>query len=114
MIKIYGKNCVYEAIFAKAKMEVFIEDTQAKKDKNILSLLQDKGFKYTLLSKKDMDKKFGTSHQGYGALREDYQILDESFLNTYKKEKGRVLVLDGIQDPHNLGARHNKRYVARS
>ena len=104
MIKIYGKNCVYEAIFAKAKMEVFIEDTQAKKDKNILSVLHDKGFKYTLLSKKDMDKKFGTSNQGYGALREDYHILDESFLNTYKKEKGRVLILDGIQDPHNLGA----------
>lgn len=104
MIKIYGKNCVYEAIFAKAKMEVFIEDTQAKKDKNILSLLQDKKYKYTLLQKKDMDKKFGMSHQGYGALREDYQILDESYLNTFKKECGRVLILDGIQDPHNLGA----------
>ena len=52
MIKIYGKNCIYEAIFAKAKMELFIEDNQTKKDKNILSLLQDKGYKYKVLTKK--------------------------------------------------------------
>lgn len=104
MIKIYGKNCVYEAIRKKARMEVFIEDNQVKKDKNILSLLNDKGYKYEVLTKRDMDKKFGMSHQGYGALREDYEIYDEEFLNTFKKEQGRVLILDGIQDPHNLGA----------
>ena len=77
MIKIYGKNCVYEAIRAKAHMEVFIEDNQVKKDKNILSLLSDKGYKYEVLTKQNMDKKFGQSHQGYGALREDYVIDDE-------------------------------------
>lgn len=105
MIKIYGKNCVYEAIRAKARMEmVFIEDNQVKKDKNFLSLLTDKGYKYEVLSKKDMDKKFGQSHQGYGAFREDYKIYDEELLKDFKKEQGRVLILDGVQDPHNLGA----------
>lgn len=104
MIKIYGKNCVYEAIRAKAKMEVYIEESQAKKDKNILSLLADKGYKYQVLSKVNMDKKFGNSNQGYGALREDYYVYDESILNAFKQEKGRVLLLDGVQDPHNLGA----------
>ena len=104
MIKIYGKNCIYEAIFAKAKMELFIEDNQAKKDKNILSLLQDKGYKYKVLTKKEMDSKFGMQHQGYGAIREDYIIYDESYINTFKKDKARALILDGIQDPHNLGA----------
>ena len=54
MIKIYGKNCVYEAIRAKAQMEVFIEDNQVKKDKNILSLLTDKNYKYQILTKKDI------------------------------------------------------------
>lgn len=104
MIKIYGKNCVYEAIRAKAQMEVFIEDNQTKKDKNILSLLSDKGYKYEVLTKQKMDMKFGTSHQGYGAYREDYKIYDESFIKSFKKDQGRVLILDGIQDPHNLGA----------
>ena len=104
MIKIYGKNCVYEAIRAKAHMEVFIEDNQVKKDKNILSLLSDKGYKYKILTKQDMDKKFGQSHQGYGALREDYPIYDESYIKDFKKDQARVLILDGIQDPHNFGA----------
>ncbi len=104
MIKIYGKNCVYEAIRAKAHMEVFIEDNQVKKDKNILSLLSDKGYKYKVLTKQDMDKKFGQSHQGYGALREDYPIYDESYIKDFKKDQARVLILDGIQDPHNFGA----------
>ena len=104
MIKIYGKNCVYEAIRAKAHMEVFIEDNQVKKDKNILSLLSDKGYKYKVLTKQDMDKKFGQSHQGYGALREDYPIYDESYIKDFKKDQSRVLILDGIQDPHNFGA----------
>lgn len=104
MIKIYGKNCVYAAIFNHAKMDVYVEDNQVKKDKNILSLLQDKGYKANILSKNEMDKKFGNSHQGFGAIREDYPIYDESILNDFKVEEGRVLVLDGIQDPHNLGA----------
>lgn len=104
MIKIYGKNCIYEAIRAKAKMEVYIEDNQVKKDKNILSLLSDKGYKYEVLSKQLMDKKFGTSHQGYGAYREDYPTYDEAIFTTCKREQGRILVLDGVQDPHNLGA----------
>ena len=104
MIKIYGKNCVYEAIRAKAHMEVFREDNQVKKDKNILSLLSDKGYKYKILTKQDMDKKFGQSHQGYGALREDYPIYDESYIKDFKKDQARVLILDGIQDPHNFGA----------
>ena len=104
MIKIYGKNCVYEAIRAKAHMEVFIEDNQVKKDKNILSLLSDKGYKYKVLTKQDMDKKFGQSHQGYGALREDYPIYDESYIKDFNKDQARVLILDGIQDPHNFGA----------
>ena len=36
MIKIYGKNCIYEAIFAKAKMKLFIEDNQTNNDQKTL------------------------------------------------------------------------------
>ncbi|MCR5350050.1 MAG: 23S rRNA (guanosine(2251)-2'-O)-methyltransferase RlmB [Acholeplasmatales bacterium] len=105
MIKIYGKNCVYAAIHSKAKIEsVYLIDDIYKKDKNIVSLLDDKGYKYKLVSKDVMNKEFGDSHQGYGAIRADYEIKNEDFLSSLPKEKGRVLILDGIQDPHNLGA----------
>ena len=40
MIKIYGKNCVYEAIRAKAPLtKIFLLDNITKKDKNIIDIL---------------------------------------------------------------------------
>jgi len=105
MIKIYGKNCFYEAIRANAPIKkVFLLDTILKKDKNIIDILNKKGYAYTVLSKDKMDKEFTSSNQGYGAYRDDYYIYDESFADILPTNGGRVLVLDGIQDPHNLGA----------
>ena len=105
MIKIYGKNCIYEAIKAKAKLNtVFLSDFICKKDKNIVDILTKNGYSYKILSKEKMDKEFTSSNQGYGAYRDDYYIYDESYLNKLSDEQSRILLLDGIQDPHNLGA----------
>jgi len=105
MIKIYGKNCIYEAIRAKAPMEkVCLLDSIVNKDKNILDILNKNGYAYQLLSKDKMDKAFGQSNQGYGAYREDYKIYGDDFIDMIPSNGGRVLLLDGIQDPHNLGA----------
>ena len=104
MIKIYGKNCVYEAIRAKSKLQcVFLSDFMAKKDKNILDILTKNGYAYKILPKDKMDKEFTSQNQGYGAYRADYRIYDESYLNSLA-DASRILILDGIQDPHNLGA----------
>lgn len=104
MIKIYGKNCINEAIRAHAKMEVYLLDTITKKDKNIIDRLNNNGYKYQILNKADMNSMFGRDNQGYGALREDYKMLNENDLESFKKDKGRILILDGLEDPHNLGA----------
>ena len=102
MIKIYGKNCVYAAIHAKSKLEtVFVCEDILRKDNNIINLLKDKGIKYQIVNKKYMDSEFGDGNQGYGAHRADYKIYDMDSLNILPKERGRVLILDGIQDPHN-------------
>lgn len=105
MIKIYGKNCVYAAIMANSSMSmVFLSEDIIKSDKNIINILKDRGYKYTILSKKKLDVEFPFQNQGYAAYRENYEILDEEYLSSLPREKGRVLILDGIQDPHNLGA----------
>ena len=105
MIKIYGKNCVYAAIMKGSKLNtVYLSEDTIKSDKTILNILNDKKYKYVVLPKKKLDNEFPFQNQGYGALREDYKILDEDYLNELTKERGRVLILDGIQDPHNLGA----------
>lgn len=105
MIKIYGKNCINEAIRAnQGIIKVFISEQQATKDKSFILLLKDKGISYEIASKDKMNNLFGLAHQGYGAYREDYKIYDENVIDFLKGPKKRVLILDGIMDPHNLGA----------
>lgn len=105
MIKIYGKNCIYAAIMANSKLDmVFLSDEILKGDKKIIDILNDRGYQYKVLPKKKLDNEFPSQNQGYGAYRADYEILNEDYINNLPKEKGRVLILDGIQDPHNLGA----------
>lgn len=104
MIKIYGKNAIYEALRANAPLEkVFLSDFVLKKDNNIVDILSKKGYNYEILNKDILDKKF-PQNQGYAALREDYKIYHEEDLDKFYRERGRILLLDGIQDPHNLGA----------
>lgn len=103
MIKIYGKNCLYEAIKNyQCLEEVYVIDSL--KDKRFMEELKQKGVKIKLTNKKDMDTLFGRNHQGYGAFRKDYFIYGEEILDEIQSVNKRVLLLDGIQDPHNLGA----------
>lgn len=105
MIKIYGKNCIYEAIKANAKLEkVFVLEANSKKDSGFINMLKDKHITFEILQKDKMDKLFGMSHQGYAAYRKEYYIYDESYLNELDDKANRILLLDGIMDPHNLGA----------
>ena len=104
MIKIYGKNCVNEAIRKKDFLKkVFLLDSNKQKDKNIVDILSKNNISYEIVDKKKMDQLFGQSHQGYAAYREDYIILDETNLADFS-DSSRILILDGIMDPHNLGA----------
>ena len=105
MIKIYGKNCINEALRANKNIEkVFILDTQVKKDSNFVNRVKDLRIPLEILPKNKMDSIFGSSHQGYGAYRANYQVYDESIINSIEGENKRLVILDGIMDPHNLGA----------
>ena len=104
MIKIYGKNCVNEAFRKLDSLEkVFLLDLNKQKDRNIIDILYKNKIAYEIVDKKKMDQIFGTSHQGYAAYRKDFKILDEAFLDSFSNSS-RILLLDGIMDPHNLGA----------
>ena len=53
MIKIFGKNCIREAIRANQGLqEIFIQEEAYKKDYPFIELLKDKNIKYSLLNKK--------------------------------------------------------------
>lgn len=67
-------------------------------------MLKDKKISYEVMTKEKLDKQFSNNHQGYAAIREDYTLYDEEYLSELPTNCGRVLLLDGIMDPHNLGA----------
>lgn len=102
-MKIYGKNCVYEAIRAAHTINE-IHILKDLKDKSFVSMVYDKGFKVIVDEKKDMDKMFGPSHQGYGAIIKDYEYKDLSIAFNNKDKRKIYLALDELSDPHNLGA----------
>lgn len=105
MINIYGKNCIKEAVKANVGIKkIFLLDTIVSKERNFLQLLEDKQIKYEVVNKSKMDNLFGHSHQGYGAYREDYQVYDDKIVDIIDGENKRILILDGIMDPHNFGA----------
>ena len=106
MAKIFGKNCIYEAIRAGHKItKAYVTVEASNKDKNFTCLLKDKGIKFEVVDKKKMDGLFPSNHQGYGAIAQDYTYTELETLFENKTEgRKTVLVLDGIEDPHNFGA----------
>lgn len=100
---IYGKNVIKEAIFAKRTIYKLYVDDQMN-DHRFLQFLDDKNVKYQKSNKNELNKLSTQQlHQGVVAEVEDYQtyelydVLDPSKVQQF-------VILDGIEDPHNLGA----------
>ena len=100
---VYGKNVIKEAIFAKRKIKQLYIDEKFS-DPHFLSFLNDKKVSFIRKPKDELNEMTkGQVHQGVVALVEAYQtytLIDQIKPN----ELQRFLILDGIQDPHNLGA----------
>ncbi len=98
---IYGNNPVEEAVKADRKIfELFyVNETHTQ----LITAANHKGIKTTVLDKQAMTKKFGAMHQNIAANVEDYAFiqLKESLAKAGKK---LYILLDGVEDPHNLGA----------
>lgn len=102
---IYGKNPVIEAINAKKALKVFL--TANFNDQKILTLIKNNKIAVVSVSPNEMDKMAnGGVHQGIAAELKPYQTvsLEEVIAKAKKKEKKIIVMLDGIEDPHNLGA----------
>ena len=102
---IYGKNPVIEAINAKKAIRVFLVSNFS--DQKILSLIKNNKVPVNYIAPNEMDKMANNGvHQGIGAELKPYQTvsLDEIIYKAKKKVKKIIVMLDGIEDPHNLGA----------
>ena len=109
-MQIEGKNSVVEAINAgKTFNRLYIQKDILDNDlKSIMDLAREKGIRFELLERKAMQTNAQTkNYQGViGVITEfEYSHLDEiiSKINSQKRD-GFIVILDGIEDPHNLGA----------
>lgn len=107
---IYGVNPVKEALRGSRKMfELFVAEgaTDQRVDK-LLKLATEVGVPVRRRKKVDLNRICASDHHQGVALRLEsfaYTDLEDVLDRVVDAEKGALMVvLDGIQDPHNLGA----------
>ena len=96
---VYGKNVFKETINSDKKInQIYLSNSFD--DKDILEDIANNNIRVIKMDKKQMDRKFEGNHQGIVLDIEDYKyksikdVLDKNF----------VVMLDHLEDPHNLGA----------
>ena len=102
---IYGRNPVKEALRANRVIKVLT--TANFSDKEITPLIQEKHVVVKVVTHGELDSKCdGGIHQGIAAEIKPFEYIDlEEILRRSRKETLPVVViLDGINDTHNLGA----------
>lgn len=95
---IYGKNSFVEALKNNRIKKAYV-----LKDSSFINELKKKHIEYEIKDKKELDIMSNRgNHQGALALVEEYKLYELNDL--ISKEDGLIVVLDGLKDPHNLGA----------
>ena len=101
---IYGRSPVKEALRSKRVKTIYLSNGFSNNE--ILSLIDENHINVTYKSVKELDSMTQGVHQGVAAIIRDYEYYSlESILDrANKQEKPLIVILDGINDPHNLGA----------
>lgn len=97
---IFGKNVVKEALNYPERIE---EVYLLERNTEFIALVKQNKVKFSIIPQGEMDKKVSGIHQGVVALVKDYSYYP--LFDIIKNEKESLIIaLDGLEDPHNLGA----------
>ncbi|MDH5434768.1 MAG: 23S rRNA (guanosine(2251)-2'-O)-methyltransferase RlmB [Gammaproteobacteria bacterium] len=108
--KIYGIHSVESFLNSSPEnvVQIFLQKNRNDKTfQQLEALISRQGLKYQLVDKRKMDSWVNGNHQG--AIAEvrvnDIQMNEDQLLTLTESDKSVLfLVLDGVTDPHNLGA----------
>ncbi len=107
---IYGRNPVKEWLSVRlpVKRLLLSKESAGKALNEIIKMAGDLNLKITYMSRRQLDIITGsTRHQGIAAEIKLVPYAEMETVFRIAKERGEpplVVILDGIQDPHNLGA----------
>lgn len=102
---IFGRNPVREALNSHRVSAIYLNSGFSHNE--ILTLISQNNLKINYVTSKELDSMSGGGiHQGVVAIVKDYEYWSlDSVLDRAKKQEHPVFVLlDGIEDTHNLGA----------
>lgn len=104
---IYGKNTVFESLKGnKPVYEVYM--MKNVKDEKLMALAKKKNVKVNIVAQKSVLNNLvrNVVHQGIVAQVEgyDYYEIDKILSSIPPHKQPLLLMLDGLEDPHNLGA----------
>lgn len=94
---IWGKNSVNEAIKGRRVLELFITS-----DQYYINIAKKEGIPYKIVNRTELDKMTKGNHQGVVAQVFEYKPY--GLEDIIKKDNGLIVLLDGLEDPRNLGA----------
>ena len=98
---VYGKNVARDLLKKNKNIEkIILQDSF--NDKEILSLIEKNNIKYKYTSKKEIDHLVDGVHQGILLYVSDYKY--SSLDDLISEDNNFLVLLDHLEDPHNLGA----------
>ncbi|MGB4985503.1 MAG: RNA methyltransferase substrate-binding domain-containing protein, partial [Erysipelotrichaceae bacterium] len=103
---VYGKNVVIQLINDHKKFEGVYISKSFEKSQHI-GVLKKNHIKYEVVDNKVLDKMADNQvHQGIVVSMEEFKTysIDEILQDIPKDKKGTIVLLDQLEDPHNLGA----------
>jgi len=106
---IYGINSVTEALKSRGRAFEWVGMAKERHDLRLQRLIEDCrkiGVPVRFLQRTELDRMAGNAaHQGVVAVTSAKQYNDlEDVIAAKRGEYSLVVVLDGVEDPHNLGA----------
>lgn len=95
---VFGRNSFNEALNNNRIIKAYITGND-----QIIKLLEKKNIRYEVVNRSRLDSLTRSgNHQGLVAEVKEYKLYKVE--DMLKKENGLIVILDGLKDPHNLGA----------